>query len=74
MVKEKVKAKAKAAATAESPAAKTVTEDSRTNTKPHGEKIAEAAYYKAQKRNFAPGFDLQDWLEAEHEIGEHAGR
>lgn len=30
--------------------------------------IAERAYFKAQKRNFAPGFELDDWLEAEREI------
>lgn len=29
--------------------------------------IAEAAYYKAEKRGFAPGCDLQDWLDAEKE-------
>ena len=27
--------------------------------------IAEAAYYRAEKRGFAPGHDLEDWLEAE---------
>jgi len=30
--------------------------------------IAEAAYYKAEKRGFAPGFEEQDWAEAEHEV------
>lgn len=30
--------------------------------------IAEAAYYRAEKRGFAPGFDFLDWLEAEKEI------
>jgi hypothetical protein len=30
--------------------------------------IAEAAYYKAEKRGFAPGCDFLDWLEAEKEI------
>lgn len=30
--------------------------------------IAEAAYYKAEKRGFAPGFQEQDWAEAEAEI------
>lgn len=30
--------------------------------------IAEAAYYKAEKRNFRPGDDLRDWLEAKAEI------
>ncbi|WP_031435006.1 DUF2934 domain-containing protein [Methylomarinum vadi] len=32
--------------------------------------IAEAAYYKAEKRGFEPGHELQDWLEAEKEIKE----
>lgn len=30
--------------------------------------VAEAAYYRAEKRGFAPGNDLQDWVEAESEI------
>ena len=30
--------------------------------------IAEAAYYKAKKRGFYPGNELQDWLEAKTEI------
>ncbi|HEY7377988.1 MAG TPA: DUF2934 domain-containing protein [Steroidobacteraceae bacterium] len=30
--------------------------------------IATAAYYRAEKRRFAPGFDLEDWLAAESEI------
>ncbi len=30
--------------------------------------IAEAAYYKAEKRGFAAGFEQEDWLEAEKEI------
>ena len=30
--------------------------------------IAEAAYYKAEKRGFYPGQDLQDWLGAKREI------
>jgi len=30
--------------------------------------IAEAAYYKAEKRAFAPGNELHDWLEAKREI------
>jgi sterol desaturase/sphingolipid hydroxylase (fatty acid hydroxylase superfamily) len=32
------------------------------------EMIAEAAYYKAEKRNFYPGYELCDWLEAKKEI------
>ena len=31
-------------------------------------RIAEAAYRRAQQRNFAPGHDLEDWLEAEREV------
>jgi hypothetical protein len=28
-------------------------------------KIAELAYYKAESRGFEPGYELQDWIEAE---------
>ena len=30
--------------------------------------IAEAAYYRAEARGFADGYELEDWLEAEAEI------
>lgn len=30
--------------------------------------IAELAYFRAEKRGFAPGLELQDWLEAESEV------
>jgi hypothetical protein len=30
--------------------------------------IARAAYFRAERRGFAPGSDLDDWLEAETEI------
>jgi hypothetical protein len=30
--------------------------------------VAEAAYYKAEHRGFAPGFEMDDWLEAEREL------
>jgi sterol desaturase/sphingolipid hydroxylase (fatty acid hydroxylase superfamily) len=30
--------------------------------------IAEAAYFRAEKRGFAPGYDFVDWVEAEREI------
>lgn len=30
--------------------------------------VAEAAYYRAQMRNFEPGHDIDDWLDAEAEI------
>lgn len=31
-------------------------------------RIAEAAYFKSERRGFAPGYDLDDWREAEQEI------
>ena len=30
--------------------------------------IEEAAYFLAEKRHFAPGFEEQDWLEAKQHI------
>jgi len=32
------------------------------------EMVAVNAYYRAEKRGFKPGQELDDWLEAEHEI------
>ncbi|CAI8801662.1 DUF2934 domain-containing protein [Methylocaldum szegediense] len=32
------------------------------------QRIAEAAYYRAEKRGFVPGYEVEDWLEAEKEI------
>ncbi len=37
------------------------------------QRIAEAAYYKAERRGFAPGYEELDWLEAEREIGGESG-
>jgi len=36
--------------------------------------IAQAAYYRAEKRGFATGGELQDWLEAEAEIKKLLGQ
>ena len=36
-------------------------------------KVAEAAYYRAERRGFAPGGEDTDWLAAEHEIGAWQG-
>ena len=33
-------------------------------------KIQELAYLKAEQRNFEPGYEMQDWLEAEKEVDE----
>jgi hypothetical protein len=30
--------------------------------------IAEAAYYRAEKRGFAPGLETEDWRDAEAEV------
>lgn len=30
--------------------------------------IAEAAYYRAEQRGFAPGHELEDWLAAQQQI------
>ena len=32
------------------------------------QRIAAAAYRRAQERDFEPGFELDDWLSAEREI------
>ena len=31
--------------------------------------IAQCAYFKAEARGFEVGYDQQDWLEAEEEVG-----
>lgn len=38
------------------------------------EMIAEAAYYKAEKRGFTPGMEMLDWLDAEREILQRLAR
>lgn len=35
--------------------------------------IAEAAYFKAEKRGFEPGHEEADWLQAEQELAEIMG-
>ena len=36
--------------------------------------IAEAAYYRAERRGFSPGHELDDWLQAEAEVARRSGR
>lgn len=36
--------------------------------------VAEAAYYRAQRRGFAPGSQLEDWLSAEAEVDKVLGK
>lgn len=33
-------------------------------------KIAEIAFYKAESRGFKPGYEVDDWIEAEQEFKE----
>jgi hypothetical protein len=37
-------------------------------------RIAEAAYWRAERRGFAPGGEVEDWLNAEKEIDEQNKR
>jgi hypothetical protein len=37
------------------------------------QEIAKAAYYRAQARGFAPGYEEQDWLEAEKAVLKRSG-
>jgi hypothetical protein len=38
-------------------------------------RIAEAAYWRAERRGFEPGHELNDWLEAEREVdNQNSGR
>jgi hypothetical protein len=39
-----------------------------TRAKPRAARIAEIAYYKAEKRGFEPGHEQEDWLAAEAEV------
>jgi hypothetical protein len=43
------------------------------NLRARQDRIAEAAYYRAERRAFSPGFELVDWLAAEAEIDAHPG-
>lgn len=38
------------------------------NSERFREMVATRAYYKAEQRGFAPGHELEDWLEAEREL------
>lgn len=39
-------------------------------SRPREALIAENAYFRAERRGFAPGHELEDWLAAEAEVGE----
>lgn len=38
------------------------------------EMIREAAYYRAERRGFAPGLEAEDWAQAEAEVLERVRR
>lgn len=38
------------------------------------QRIAQAAYFRAASRGFAPGEELRDWLEAERELDPKASQ
>jgi hypothetical protein len=42
--------------------------DIRLSDEAKSQMIARAAYFRAEKRGFAPGGELQDWLEAERDV------
>jgi hypothetical protein len=35
--------------------------------------ILEAAYFRAKQRGFTPGYELEDWIEAEAEVMNRIG-
>lgn len=35
--------------------------------------VSEAAYYRAKQRGFAPGHELEDWVQAEAEVMRRVG-
>ena len=42
------------------------------DSKKRRDRIAEAAYYNAQRRGFQPGHEVEDWLEAEKQVDDEA--
>ena len=36
--------------------------------------VAQAAYFRAERRNFAPGHELEDWVAAEAEVDRKLAR
>jgi hypothetical protein len=44
--------------------------DQTTNERAMHERIAVAAYFLAERRDFAPGSEVEDWLRAERELQE----
>ncbi len=60
---------------AETRAAKPASSEARVkmSTEQIKELIAEAAYFKAKERGFTPGYELEDWVQAEVEVRRRLG-
>ena len=74
---KKTAVKKKVASAKKTSAKKTAKKSAKLTTKPSSlditseerwKMVAVAAYHKAEKRNFEPGYELQDWTESENEI------
>lgn len=46
----------------------------RVSAEERGRMIAQAAYFRAERRNFAPGHELEDWVAAEAEVDRQLAR
>ena len=65
MAESKERRKTPRKASQATPVPDTRTETSREETR---RRIAEVAYFRAKQRNFEPGHELEDWVEAESEV------
>ena len=68
----------KAAATGKTPARKSAGTQPRPavavpSSAEREEMVRTAAYFRAERRGFAPGYEWEDWLAAEAEVGTPAG-
>lgn len=68
MAAKKSTAVATRVATGGAPSTRTESEATQAAMEDRRQWVEERAYYKAEQRGFAPGMELQDWLEAEDEF------
>ena len=68
MAESKERRKAPRKAIQATPRADTRVETSSADSEDTRRRIAEAAYFRAKQRNFEPGHELEDWVEAESEV------
>jgi hypothetical protein len=62
--------KAKPSSTEIKPSSTEIKEAAQVSAEQQAGFIARAAYFHAERRGFAPGKEMQDWLAAEKEIAE----